>query len=262
MEFRFGKMARIIGVIGGKGGIGKTTLVSNLSCSLASLGRSVVAVDANMTTPNLGLHLGLHLSPKSLHDVLKGKAKMSEVIYPHPSGFDVVPGNMSTSELQGIDIARLPTAVLGLHNKADFVILDSAAGLGREAMYSIRSAEEILLITNPDLPSVADALKTAKMAENAGKEIIGVVLNRVSGRKHELSAAQVEKLIGHSVIAEIPDDRSVPISISMKTPIRAYDPESDASVEFDRLAHRLVGKEFNGKKKSRIRKLFRRLSRR
>lgn len=242
-------MTRVIGVIGGKGGIGKTTLVANLSCALAALGQNVVAVDTNMTTPNLGLHLGLHLSPKSLHDVLKGKTKMQNAMYPHPSGFKIVPASMSVSDLQGVDIGRLPSAVLSLYGKTDFVILDSAAGLGREAVSSMQAAEEILLITNPDLPSVADALKTVKIAEGSDKKIIGVVLNRVGSEAHKLSVSQVEKMLGHRVIAEIPEDKSVPKSISMKVPLFAYDPNSDAAIEFSRLAHRLVGKEFKHKKR-------------
>lgn len=243
-------MTRVIGVIGGKGGIGKTTLVSNLSCALAALGQNVVAIDTNMTTPNLGLHLGLHLSPKSLHDVLKGKTKMQNAMYPHPGGFRVVPASMSVTDLAGVDIGRLPSAVLSLYGKTDFVILDSAAGLGREAISSMQSADEILLITNPDLPSVADALKTVKIAEESDKKIMGVVLNKIGGHSHELSVAQVEKIIGHKVVAEIPVDRAVPRSISTKVPIFMQDPNSAASVEFDRLAHWIVRKKFDKKKKS------------
>lgn len=241
-------MTRVIGVIGGKGGIGKTTLVANLSCALAALGQNVIAIDTNMTTPNLGLHLGMHLSPKSLHDVLKGKTKLQNAMYPHPSGFRVVPASMSVNDLAGVDIGRLPSTVLSLYGKTDFVILDSAAGLGREAISSLQAADEILLITNPDLPSVADALKTAKIAEESEKKIIGIVLNRVGGRSHELSSEQIEKMLGHKIVAEIPEDKNVPRSISMKVPLLAHNPNSDAAIEFDRLAHKLVGKEFSRKK--------------
>lgn len=245
-------MTRIIGVIGGKGGIGKTTLVSNLSCALAALGQNVIAIDTNMTTPNLGLHLGLHLSPKSLHDVLKGNIKMQHALYPHSGGFKVVPASMSVNDLQGVDIGRLPSAVLSLYGKTDFVILDSAAGLGREAMSSLQAAEEILLITNPDLPSVADALKTVKIAEDGDKKIIGVVLNKVGGRSHELTVPQVEKILGYKVIAHIPEDRLVPKTIAMKVPIFAHDPNSPASIEFNRLAHLIVGRGFSHRSKKKF----------
>lgn len=243
-------MTRVIAVIGGKGGVGKTTLVSNLSSALAALGQNVVAIDANMTTPNLGLHLGLHLSPKTLHDVLKGKVKMKNAMYPHASGFKVIPSSMSVSDLHGVDIGRLPSAIMTLYGKTDFVILDSAAGLGREAVSSLEAADEILLITNPDMPSVADALKTAKIAEESEKKIIGVVVNKVRGVSHELSRDQIEKMLGHRVVVEIPHDKTVPKSIAMKVPIHTADPNTDASIEFNRLAHMLLGREFKAKSRS------------
>jgi septum site-determining protein MinD len=181
--------------------------------------------------------------------VLKGKAKMKNVVYPHPSGFKVVPSSMSISDLHGVDIGRLPSAVMTLYGKTDFVILDSAAGLGREAVSSMQAADEILLITNPDMPSVADALKTAKIAEDGDKRILGVVVNKVGGKSHEMSRDQIEKMLGHRVIAEIPEDRTVPRSIAMKVPVHSVDPDSDAAIEFSRLAHTLLGREFKHKKK-------------
>ncbi len=242
-------MSRIIGIIGGKGGVGKTTLVSNLSCSLASLGQNVIAVDANMTTPNLGLHLGLHLVPNTIHDVLKSKTRIKNATYSHPSGFRVVPGNMSTKELEGVDIEKLQSVVFSFYGSADFVILDSAAGLGREALSSIQSAEEIILITNPDLPSVTDALKTAQLAEEQDKKIIGVIVNRSTGESHELQEDEIEKLLNHKIISVIPDDKNISKSISVKVPIFSSNPNSPASIEFNRIAHFLVGKDFDNEKK-------------
>jgi septum site-determining protein MinD len=136
-----------------------------------------------------------------------------------------------------------------LYGKTDFVILDSAAGLGREAVSSLEAADEILLITNPDMPSVADALKTAKIAEESEKKILGVVVNKVRGVQHELSRDQIEKMLGHRVIVEIPDDKTVPKSVAMKIPVHSVDPNTDAAVEFNRLAHLLVGREFKAKKR-------------
>jgi septum site-determining protein MinD len=66
-------MTRTICILGGKGGVGKTTLTSNLASALAELGKDVIAIDANLTTPNLGMHLGLHFAPNTIHQVLKGQ---------------------------------------------------------------------------------------------------------------------------------------------------------------------------------------------
>jgi septum site-determining protein MinD len=246
-------MTRIVSVIGGKGGIGKTTLVSNLSSSLAELGYNVVAMDANMTTPNLGLHLGLHLSPKTLHHVLKGHSKLANAMYNHPNGFKIVPGSMSVKDLEGVDIGKLPSAVLGLYGKSDFVIRDSAAGLGREALSSIKAADEILLLTNPDMPSVVDALKTAKIADDFDKKVLGVVLNKSSGGWHDMSDRDIERTLGHKIVAKIPHDGNVPKSIALRMPVTSFMPHSPASVEFRRLAHTMVGKEFKYRSPSNMR---------
>ena len=88
-------MTRLILITSGKGGVGKTTLTSNLSAALTDFGEDVIAMDANLTTPNLGLHTGMHLAPNTLHDVLKGKKELKKAIYPHPYGYKIIPASMS-----------------------------------------------------------------------------------------------------------------------------------------------------------------------
>ncbi len=252
-------MTRVITVIGGKGGIGKTTLVSNLSTALNDLGYGVMAVDANLTTPNLSLHMGMQLAPKTLHDVLRGEETLSNTIYPHVSGVKVIPGSMAMSDLTGVDAGRLQEVSLALSGKSDFVIYDGAAGLGREAISSIMAADEILIVTNPDLPSVADAVKTAQIARDLHKDVIGVVINRVKGGAQEMKKNQIEEILGERVIAEIPEDRNVAKSIASKNPIVHFEPDSPASVEMKRLAHNLVGAPFKEKSRAKQFGLIRRI---
>jgi len=242
-------MTRVITIISGKGGVGKTTLTSNLASALAQLGQDVIAVDANLTTPNLGIHLGLHFAPNTLHQVLKGELKLKDATYPHALGFKVIPASMSVEDLTGVDPGKLYEVTLNLLGKADFVLMDAAAGLGREAVSAINASEEILVITNPDLPSVSDALKTVKLAESLDKKIIGVVVNKVRGRGYELTKEEIEEMVGYPVISQIPDDRDVVKSLSMKVPVVNYNYASPASIEFRRLAHSLAGRPFTERPK-------------
>ena len=236
-------MTRTIAIASGKGGVGKTTLVSNLSYALTELGKDVTAIDANLTTPHLGLHLGFHMVPKSLHDFLRGDAKANEVVYYHPYGFKVVPAGLSVNDLVGVDSDRLQSFTLKLLGKTDFILLDSAPSLGKEATLSLKVADEILLLANPNLPSVLDVLKVAKVAERLDKIILGIVVNRVS-KKNELSAAEIEDFLKYPVVAEIPEDVNVQKSLAARSAVVDYNPTSPASVEMRRLAHYLVGKEF------------------
>ena len=126
-------MTRTIVCCSCKGGVGKTTIVSNLAYALTELGHDVTVMDANLTTPHLGLHLGMHLAPKTLHDVLRGDTNLNNTIYPHPYGFKVIPGSMSVNDLENVDASMLPDKVLSLNGKTDFLLVDAAPGLGREA---------------------------------------------------------------------------------------------------------------------------------
>ena len=237
-------MTRLIVLISGKGGVGKTTLSSNLAAALTDFGENVIAMDANLTTPNLGLHLGMHLTPNTLHSVLKGESRLKDAIYPHPYGFRVIPSSLGLNDLKGVDVGRLSEISLNLIGKADYVIMDSAAGLGREAISALTASDEAIIVTNPDLPSVTDALKTLNIAKEANVKIIGVVVNRIKRNSFELTKNEIKNLLRVPVIAEIPEDQNVALSIAAKKPLIEFSPHSPAAVEIKKLAARLSGRKY------------------
>ncbi|MFH1229697.1 MAG: cell division ATPase MinD [Candidatus Aenigmatarchaeota archaeon] len=251
-------MTRIISVLSGKGGVGKTTLVSNLGTSLAKRGKDVIVLDGNVTTPNLSLHLGIPFYPVTLHDVLKNNVPIESAIYHHyETGLKVVPASLSAEAVKGIDIERFQSVLLKLLGKSDIVIVDAAAGLGREAMSAIDVADDLIVITNPDLPSVTDALKTIKVAQDNNTRILGVVVNRVRGLKHEMSMEDIRSMLEVPIISVIPEDLWVPRSIAKRIPVVHHRPNSKASLEFQRLAAKIVGESWESvKPKSWVDRLF------
>lgn len=252
-------MTRLILLTSGKGGVGKTTLSSNLAASLAELGENVIAMDANLTTPNLGLHLGMHLTPHTLHDVLKGKSRLQDAIYPHPLGFKVIPSSIGLDDIKGVDVGRLPEISFSLLGKADYVIIDSAAGIGRESLSALSASDEVIIVTNPNLPAVVDALKILKITKESNIKIIGIIVNRIKGERHELSSEEIKEMLGVDIIAEIPEDDNVASSISAKNPLVNYLPDSPASIEIKKLAAWLSGKKFEKPMLIRNRNLVQRL---
>jgi len=250
-------MTRVIGIVSGKGGVGKSTITANLASALSELGEDVIALDSNLTTPHLGLHLGLHLVPKTLHDVLRGDASLDKTIYFHPSGFRVIPASMNVNDLIGVNPEKLSEVVLKLNGRCDILLLDAAPGLGREAVSSISAVDEVLLVVNPNLPSVADALKTLKIAEGMNKKIVGVIVNRIAGESHELTRENIEDMLGQPVLAEIPEDVKINESIAIKTPVLDYSPYCPAAMEIKRLANILTGREFEIEKSGFFGRLFR-----
>lgn len=237
-------MPRILSVASGKGGVGKTTIVSNLGAILTEAGKNVTLVDGNLTTANLSLHLGIPLYPVTLHDVLKDEALMAEALYVHPSGIRVVPSGIGIDDLEGTDSKDLPRALGDLMNETDMIILDTAAGLGQETISTLEASDEVLLVTHPNMPSVTDALKTKNLAEEIGVNILGVAVNAAKNSKAELSEEEIEEMLdGLPILAKIPHDEKVPEAIAMKKPVVHHHPTSPASRELKRLASSIIGEE-------------------
>jgi len=248
-------MARIVCIASGKGGVGKTTLVANLATALAEFGQRVIAIDGNLTTANLGLHLGVPLYPITIQDVIKGRARVKDALYYHPSGFRFMPADVSISEIMTPNTNDLGNVFFNLLDDTDFVLIDSAAGLGKEALSAIGAADEVITITNPELPALTDALKLGKMAERLEARNVGVVVNRIKNEEHEMPTGDIEKFLNLPVIGKIPEDLNVGRSISKKEPVVMHNPKSRAAQEFRAIAAGLIGKKYE-KKTPLVTRLF------
>jgi septum site-determining protein MinD len=234
-------------VSSGKGGVGKTTLVSNLSAALSKMGKSVIAMDSNLTAPNLGIHLGIHLYPKTIQDVLEGKAHIKESMYFHKAGFAVIPADISLRKTTDIKSHEYLAIFDKIMSGVDFIIIDSPAGLGKDTISALRAADEVIAVTNPELPAVTDAMKIAVMAKKHGTHNIGVVVNRVKNESHEIPADHIGSMMGIPVLGKVPEDRAVRRSISIKEPVVISSPSSPAAQHFMAIAAKIAGEEYEPK---------------
>ncbi len=239
-------MTRVIGIISGKGGVGKTTVVANLGSVLAQkFKKDVIIIDCNVTTSHLGLYLGMYYTPVTLNQVLAGEAEIEDAIYEyHISGLRVIPASLSFSDLKGVDIARLRDSLKKLFGKADIILLDAAPGLGREALAAVRACDEVIFVNTPFVPSTMDIMKCHQVANEIGVKPLGVVLNMVGKEKYELTPKEVEELIELPVISTIPMDKNVLRSLALKMPVVLFSPNSPSSREFVKLAAKILGEEY------------------
>ena len=234
-------MTRIIAVSSGKGGAGKTTMTANIGSALVDMGYSVIVVDTNLTTPNLGFHLGYSISPVTLHDVLKGKESIHDSIYTNEKGLRIIPAGLSITDMRGIDARDMSSILLDLLGQADIVLLDSAAGLGKESLASLESADELLIITQPDITHITDAIKTIKLAEQVGTKTLGVIVNRVSGQRYEMTRSEINSMLdGYQIIGEVPENNDIKRALSIKNPVVNSFPGSSSSVAIRRIAKILI----------------------
>ena len=237
-------MTKFIAIASGKGGTGKTTVALNLGLSLMNFGREAIVLDANLHSPHIGLHLGSPFNPISLHDVLKGRNHITEAVYSHASGLKIVPLHISSGEIKNTDFSRLGEALEGLKNRCEAVIIDAPNGLGREAEDVFRASHETILVTTPDILSITEALKTRHLAEKYGAKVVGAVVNRVRKDNIEMSVRNIERMLGIPVLEIIPEDESIRQALHMKHPVAYSHPESRASIQFKKLAAKLIGEKY------------------
>jgi cell division ATPase MinD len=238
-------MVRIIGIVSGKGGVGKTTIGLNLGAALSQhFKKSVTIIDCNVTTSHLGLYLGMYYCPITLNKVLRGEYTAEEAIQSHHSGLKIIPASLSLSDLDGIDMTEIRNSIKSLFDKNDIILLDGGPGLGREAVATLKASDEILYVTNPYIPFAMDIVRNQEVVNDLGVKPLGIVLNMIHGKKYEMNAKEIEELTRLPVIAKIPFDRNVHKSLALKTPIVTYKPYSPASKEIVKLASTITGETY------------------
>ena len=237
-------MTRIILIASGKGGVGKTTMAANLATALTRLGANVVVVDANFSTGNLGLHFGLDKAECTLHDVLNGRARVDDAVYYHPTGVKFVPMGSKLDDIERLTKKGFSRAILDLVGRVDIIILDGAAGINDELKKAMEIADEVLIITNPEIPALIEALKTCKASEKQGVKPLGVLVNRVRRKKYEVTPQNISEFTELPVVGVVPEDEGFMQALSDKIPFMISKPNSKTAREINRIAARILGKEY------------------
>ena len=231
-------------IASGKGGTGKTTTTLNLGTALAMLGKKTIALDADLGMANLGLLLGLERSQITLHEVLSGNAKISEAVYEGPAGLKVVPSGLSLKGFQNSKPDKLREVMAALIEGMDYVLIDAPAGISKDGVIPLAVADKVILVVNPELASMADALKTKALTEMLGRQVEGIILNRAEFEKTEINRNKVSELLGVRILEMIPEDVNVRRSAAFKMPVVVRTPNSPAAVAFRRLAAQISGEKF------------------
>lgn len=235
-------MGKVIGIISIKGGVGKTSCTANLGAALAGeFNQKVLVVDANFTAPNLAFHLGLADPDVTLHDVLSNKVQPHKAIFAYEKNLHILPGSLLRYRVNPF---KLREKIYKLRSDYDIILLDSSPNLNDELLATMLAADELLVITSPDFPTLSCTMHAIKIAKEKKTPIVGLILNRVHNRSFELSLEEIEKTTGVPVIGFIPEDINVLESLAATSPATLYSPSSPSSVEFKKIAAALVHQDY------------------
>ena len=232
-------MTRFISIVSGKGGTGKTTIAIELAVALKKRGYNVAIIDSNLETPNVSIHLGNPMLEYTLNDVLQGKKRINDVTYKHPTGIYIVPSSITLESEKKPEI--LQDAIFTLEGLFDFVLIDSPSGI-EKAKYSIISSDEAIIITNPELPSVIEAMKMVKLTKELGIKVEGTIINKVRMDETEMLIDNIKEMINSDILGIIPEDDTVKKAFKFRSSASYLYPESDISKSINEIVEKIINK--------------------
>jgi septum site-determining protein MinD len=240
--------AKIITVTSGKGGVGKTTATANIAVALAQIGQRVVCLDADIGLRNLDVVMGLeNRIVYDLVDVIEGRCRLKQAMI-RDKRFDelhLIPA-AQTRDKNAISPSDMVKLGDELREEADWVIIDSPAGIERGFRNAIAPADEILVVTNPDVSAVRDADRIIGLIEAEQKEPAKLIINRLHPemvqRGDMLDAEDVLELLAIKLIGIVPEDEHVIVSTNVGKPV-VLEEKSLAGQAFRNIARRLMGDE-------------------
>lgn len=256
-------MARVITIVSGKGGTGKSMLCANLGVALSSLGYKTLVLDADLSMANLKMFLGMDKYHPTLNDVLLDKIKLHDAISTGPKNVNVLPADIFLKNSNKISIESLEPLIEVLINNYDFILIDAPAGLNRSVIISMMYASELLIVTNSEISAISDAIKTIQIAKNLEKNILGIILNKYN-RYTSIPIHEIETILEFSIISVIPYEKEIYKYTSKGVPIIIGKPHSNVSKSIMGLAADLANEELaeddNVSVSQRIVSLFARFS--
>lgn len=240
--------AKVVTVTSGKGGVGKTTTTANLGVALARLGKRVVLIDADIGLRNLDIVLGLeNRIVYDIVDVVEGRAKLRQAMIKHKSFPDLylLPA-AQTRDKTAVSPQDMINLTGQLRPDFDFILIDCPAGIERGFRNAVAPADEVLIVTNPEVSAVRDADRIIGLLEAERKGPGKLILNRVKAdmiRKGEmLSPDDVTDILGIKIVGIVPEDENVVPSSNSGVPVTLND-GSRAGKAFQNIARRLMGEK-------------------
>jgi len=248
-------MTRIIGIVSGKGGVGKSTVAVNLALALRKFKKSVTLVDCNLSTPHLSYYLGANDYIGTINDVLRERMDIQSALYNY-NGMKYLPASVKFEDLIGVELTKFKKHLSKLEKNTDFIILDAAPGLGKEALFVLDASKEIIFVASPFVPMIGDVIRCKEVLKQFGEKKMSLVLNMVTYGTHELKKEVVEDVTGLPILGEIPYDSKIMESLVMRYPLLEYKPDSLSSINFMRVASLLAEKDYEMPVKVKLHKWF------
>jgi len=246
---RSGGPARVLSITSGKGGVGKTHTSINLGNHFVKLGKKVLILDADLGLANVNVLLGFQ-PVKHIGQLLSGEAKLKDLIVHHETGLDIIPASSGVAELTNLspeEQERLVQAFDDLSHSYDYLIVDTAAGIGDNVLYFNTAAEDVIVVVDKEPTSITDAYAVIKvLSQRSDVKTFHVLVNRCPvGNDGKSIFAQLASVTGKFLnvslkfLGSVQEDTSVREATLKQKPYSELFPSCRASLDIARIAKKI-----------------------
>ncbi|MDR2339762.1 MAG: MinD/ParA family protein [Deltaproteobacteria bacterium] len=246
--------ARVLAVSSGKGGVGKSNLTLALAYALTSLKRKVLIWDADLGLANTDVLLGIH-AKHTIHDWLKGEKALKDIIVEAPGGVSILPaasGILELSEISQDEKSRLLSDFEGWTLDLDFLLIDTAAGIGQNVIFFNLIAPEHLVVITNEPTSITDAYALIKaLSVQYDQKAFYVLPNMVRDLQDAKGVFRLISDVAGNYLPDVsldylgyvPKDEAVPDAVRRQVPFYTGFPQSEAARKVTEVARALAAKE-------------------
>jgi flagellar biosynthesis protein FlhG len=245
------KKTRFIAITSGKGGVGKSTISSNLAYVLSKQGLNVGIFDADIGLANLDVMFNVKIKRNILH-VLKGEASVSDILIPITRNLILIPGESGDEILKYSDMALFERFMeeAQVLDKLDVMIIDTGAGIGEHIQMFLNAADDVIVVTVPDPAAITDAYATIKTIATL-RDDVGVIMNQVKSDKEANAVfSKIKKVADANIgggldlrlIGKINTDIKVSSSVKQRALFTVEYPHSKVYGDIEEIAKSIVSK--------------------
>ena len=250
-------LARVIGVISGKGGVGKSNTSINLAIQFKKMGKRVVILDADFGLANIEIMFGAVPEHNLCDMIYQGKGIMDIITWgPMEVGFiSGGSGIVGMSNLSRDYLNYIIQNLAQLDSIADIIIVDTGAGISDAVLEFLIASGEILLVTTPEPTSITDSYSLVKALYrhpkfDADTMKVKLIANRVQKESegeilfNKLNAVIERYLkVPMTYLGYVPEDSQLPKSVMQQVPVSLHNPSAKSTAAYGRIAARLLDKE-------------------
>jgi len=259
---------RVLSVTSGKGGVGKSNVVSNLAIAMSTLGKKVLVIDADLGLGNLDVLLGL--SPVyNLNHVLNGEKSIADILIDGPAGIKIIPAGSGIQEFTSLgqhEKLKLLDELDMLEEQFDIMIVDTEAGISENVTYFTVAAQEIIVVVTPEPTSITDVYALIKLlATRYSEHHFKVLVNMAKDSEDALEVfRKLANVAGRFLdisldyLGCVVKDEKVVEAVKRQKAVSELFPESEAAACFTTLAKRVIENTRQSRLKGNIQFFFRR----